>query len=97
MLKKLQKQKALLEMEHSEAKFARDESLIKQKEGQKEDMNTKESTEFQVHPLLHKASVEVNRKQWAFPEESRPLLVKRPDDEAKVFSALLEKLPSAYA
>ena len=69
MLKKLQKKKALLEMEHSEAKLARDESLIKRKEGQKEDMNTKESTEFQVHPLLHKASVEVNRKQWAFPEE----------------------------
>lgn len=95
MLKKLQKQKALLEQEHREAKLARDEALFK-KEGEQENLDKKESTEFHVHPVLQKAFVEVKRKQVVIPEETRPLLVKRPDDEAKVFSALLEKLPSAY-
>jgi hypothetical protein len=96
MLKKLQKQKALLEQEHREARLARDRSLDRHKEGQQEDRNTKESTVLQVHPLLQKAFLEAN-KEVVVPEGRQPLLVKRPDDEAKLFSALLEKLPSAHA
>lgn len=86
MLTKLQKQKSILEQEHKEMREARDKWL--EKEGK-----TKKLSDIQLHPLL--AQYCVNGTNMVV-DESRSLLVKRPDDETKVFSALLDKLPSAY-
>ena len=86
MLTKLQKQKSILEQEHKEMREARDKWL--EKEGK-----TKKLSDIQLHPLLAQYSC-VNGTNMVV-DESRSLLVKRPD-ETKVFSTLLDKLPPAY-
>lgn len=96
MLRKLRKQKVILEQEHREARLARDECLEKQKQGELWELQTRKSTELQVHPLLQKAVAE-KKKKVIVPEENKPLLVKRASDETKSISALLEQLPSAYS
>ena len=86
-----------MEQEHREARSARDECLEKQKQGELRELQTKISTELQVHPLLETAVAET-KKEAVVPEDNKPrLLVKRHDDESKSISALLEKLPSPYA
>ena len=87
VLTKLQKQKTLFEQEHSEMRAARDQWSEKERK-------PKKVSDLQLHPLLVQYCLDGTTKTA---DERKSLLVKRPDDETKVFSALLEKLPSAYS
>jgi hypothetical protein len=86
MLTKLQKQKTIFEQEHKEMREARDQWLEKER-------IPKKLSDLPLHPLLAQHCLGATNKVV---DQSRALLVKRPDDETKVFSALLEQLPSAY-
>ena len=96
ILRKLKKQKVLIEQEYREAKSARDECLEKQKQGQLRELQTSTSTPLQVHPLL-KAVVAETERNVIVPEEDKPrLLVKHHVDESKAILGLLDRLPSPY-
>ena len=91
VLKKLLKQKVMFQKEHQEARAARDEYYLVKK-------RPSVVPALQVHQLLQDCLVAPGKKNMTttIDDNNRSLLVKRPEDDSKVFSALLAKLPSVY-